>query len=69
MTVKTTTTPEGPSPASHTPEQGCCGGEAAVESRTDTSNRVDHGQRAHAAPSKPAESSCCCGTKDSRPAT
>lgn len=68
MTVKTTTDPKRPSTA-RTPDHGCCGGETAVESQTDTSNRVDHEHHTRAVPSKAAKSSCCCGTKDSRPAT
>jgi len=41
------------------------GGEAAVDSPNDTSERADHEHHARTAPSKAAPLSCCCGaTKD-----
>jgi hypothetical protein len=68
-TPKTTTEPNDPASAIATAERGCCGGEAAAESRNDASERADHEHHAHAAPSKAAPSSCCCGaTKESSPA-
>lgn len=67
MTTETTTAPKGPANAIPLAKHGCCGGEAAPESRNDASERADHDHHAHATPSKPAQSSCCCGAnKDSR---
>lgn len=66
MSVKTTTVP---SAATGTAQHGCCGGETAAETRTETPAHADHGQRAHAERPKAAKSSCCCGTtKASDPA-
>lgn len=67
MTEKITTDPK--VPAASAAEHGCCGGEAAVESRTGTAKAThqDHGE--HAVPSKARESSCCCGNKDGQPTT
>ena len=62
MTAKITTDPKASAAAAPTAKHGCCGGEAAVESLTDTARLADHEHREHAGPSKAAESSCCCGT-------
>ncbi|MFH1340577.1 MAG: hypothetical protein ABIL01_05080 [Pseudomonadota bacterium] len=68
-TTKTTIEPKDPAGATPTAKNDCCGGEAAAESRNDAPERVDHQHHAHAAPSKAAPSSCCCGaTKESSPA-
>lgn len=67
MSRETTTASKSPANATPAAKHGCCGGEAAPESRSGTPERADHEHHAHAAPSKPADSSCCCGTaKDSR---
>lgn len=68
-TLKTTTEPKDPASATPTAKHGCCGGEAAAESRNDASECTNHEHHAHVAPSKAAPSSCCCGAaKESRPA-
>jgi hypothetical protein len=68
MTVERTSNPKGPTSATHA-QHGCCGGEAAIAvSRKEASKCVEHDHDAHAAPTKAAQSSCCCGgTKESRP--
>lgn len=65
MTTETATASKSPANAAPAAKHGCCGGEAAPESRNDASDRADHEHHAHhehAAPSKAAQSSCCCGT-------
>lgn len=55
--------------ATHAAKHSCCGGEAAAESRNDALEHIDHECHAPAAPSKVAQSSCCCpASKESNPA-
>lgn len=69
MAVKITADPKVPTSAAQTTTHGCCGGEAAPESKTDSAIATDHDHREHTVSSEAAESSCCCGTKSGRPAT
>ena len=69
MTVKTATDPKDPSTATEAPNHGCCGDEARAESRTDKSKHVNHDHHESAVQSIAVKSSCCCGTKDSGPAS
>jgi hypothetical protein len=63
MTEKTTTDPKVPGNETNTAKHGCCGGEASAESKR-AATETDHEHGKHAVPSKAAESSCCCGSKD-----
>lgn len=69
MAIKTTTDPKVPASADHAAKHGCCGGEAAAESKTGAAAATGHDHHEHAVPSKTVESSCGCGAKDGRPAT
>ena len=66
MTAKTTNDPKGATTAAHIADHGCCGGATAVKPR---SKHVDDERDVRAKPAEPTKSSCCCGTKNSRPAT
>lgn len=61
MTTETTTAPKGSANVASTEKHGCCGGEAAAKPQNDASEHAGHEHHKHAAPSKPAQSSCCCG--------
>jgi hypothetical protein len=39
----------------------CCGAEAVAKSPNDVSGCLEHDAHAHAAPTKDASASCCCG--------
>jgi hypothetical protein len=67
-TPKTMIEPKDSASTTPTAKHGCCGGETTAEPRNDASGRADREHHAHAAPSKAAPSSCCCGaTKENSP--
>lgn len=61
MNARTTTKPQDAASAAQTAKHDCCGGESKAENAVP--KPVDHDHHEHAAPSKPTEPSCCCGSK------
>lgn len=63
MNHETATDQKATTSAPRAPGSGCCGGNVTAEPQENAATHVDHDKHSTF---KAAESSCCCGTKDTR---